>query len=103
MRDKLDIFFQCLHKENPSIRINAIDALTKLDNDLILEPLIKMLDHDDALVQWYAIVTLGEIGDERALPHLIQLQHKKEIFGEKKGMIIAALKNAVTKIGSSNC
>ncbi len=103
MRDKLDIFFKYLHTEDQSIRILAIDALTKLDKDLIVEPLIEILEHEDALVQFYAIVTLGEIGDKRALPHLIQLQHKKEILGEKKGKIVSALSNAVVKINSNNC
>lgn len=65
-------FIACLidNSETPSVRIYATYPLGTI-GDPAVEPLIAVLGDDDKVVRAHAIVTLGNIGDPRAVEPLI--------------------------------
>jgi HEAT repeat protein len=60
------------YQKDPSVRINAADALGEIGDNQVVAPLIDALDDDNQEVRKTVIQSLGEIGDERAISPLIK-------------------------------
>jgi HEAT repeat protein len=54
----------------PTIRCNAVNILSEINDESTIEPLIRALDDEDSKVKLCAAIALGHKGDERALPFL---------------------------------
>ena len=68
-----------LHNSDPFTRVNAIDALGKLKAKEAVEPLMKLAADGtvEPLEVRRAILALGDIGDTRALPLLVQMLYQE--------------------------
>ena len=65
-------------KEDSIIQSSAASALGEAKNPCGVEPLIEALKHGDEYVRWESAVSLGEIGDARAVESLIIAMMKDE-------------------------
>ena len=66
----LDAYLRDIESDEPSRRATAIMGLFQAKDPRTVPHLVRALDADDPLVQGVAARTLGEIGDESALPDL---------------------------------
>jgi HEAT repeat protein len=63
-----------LHSSHGPIRLGAIEALSAIQDERAVEPLIRVLNHDPlSEVRWAAALALGEIGSPEAIPALVRL------------------------------
>jgi len=63
------------------IRLGAVEALGTIRDTSVVGPLIHTmrLDENDE-VRWAAVLALGELGDQRALPHLVSALKDKNRY-----------------------
>ena len=67
-----------LHDDEPDVRLAVLDALEKINDGRIVEPLIAVLDNDEnSEVREKAVRLLGEIKDNRAVEPLIGVLKKE--------------------------
>ena len=71
---------ESLYHQNSWARRQAIWALMTLKDYRAVEHIIKILNDKSLTVVCYAIYTLGEIGDDRAVTPLIDILLKKDFF-----------------------
>ena len=96
-----------MQDKSTSKRVLAVEALSKIDDERTVEPLIEALKDKDPDVVWRAAAALGDKGDKRAIKPLIAtlkykdfaVQHFVEAALVKIGSpavepLITALKNA---------
>jgi HEAT repeat protein len=76
----LDLAVESLYHQNSWARRQAIWALMTLKDYRAVEHIIKTLNDKSLIVVCYAIYTLGEIGDGRAVRPLIDILLKKDFF-----------------------
>jgi len=74
----IDLFIELLHDENPRIRIKAIDGLTYIDDERVVEPIISALQ--DEKVCLHAIEALGKLKDARAVEPLLEFLADDDCF-----------------------
>ena len=62
-----------LHYPKMHVRLGAIEALGDIRSPDSVEPLVEKLNHDpENEVRWVAAISLGHIGDLRAVPALVE-------------------------------
>lgn len=80
-----DLAVESLYHQNIWARRQAIWALMILKDYRAVEHIIKTLSDKSLTVVCYAIYTLGEIGDDRAVSPLIDILLKKDFFTWSNG------------------
>ena len=67
-----------LDDDAPRVRARAAEALGRIGDPRGVEPLLGLLEHEDASERICALKALGRIGDPRAIPALVAyLGHRK--------------------------
>ena len=79
--------------DRPELRWDAIQALTNIRSEQVVEPLIGLLDDPDIEVQRKAVDALGRIRNNRAIEALLEIVNRPEIRRE----IIQALRRNKAK------
>jgi len=91
---------EAYHHGHPKLRVSSIYAMGKNCNPAWLPLLLKELASAEAEIRYEAAAACGEIGEEEAAPHLIELVDDKDIEVQ-----LAAIR-ALSKIGGTeakNC
>lgn len=78
MKHGKEPFLTALHHKNPNVRAVAAHFLGLLHDPSVQDELIKSAYDPDHYVRMWSAFSLGEIGDEKALPTLIALTKDKE-------------------------
>jgi HEAT repeat protein len=73
----VDVLFGSMHHAEADIRLNAVYALGKIQDQRIVPALIEMLEDPDHHVRWQAITSLGQLRDARAIPALQQIASQR--------------------------
>jgi HEAT repeat protein len=77
----LDPLVAALTSRNIQIRLGAVEALGTIGEASVVAPLIRVLVLDESdEVRWAAVIALGEVGDQRALPHLVSALKDKNRY-----------------------
>ena len=74
------IIYYTESRKNPSL-YDAFEVIKSLEKDFALETFIGLLQNKNPKIKKYAILYLGELGDERAVPHLkkiLDIENKKK-------------------------
>jgi hypothetical protein len=74
--EKIQALLAQLQSENLDHQFDAVYQLTELKAREAVPALIEMLDADDMGLKLAVIDALGNIGDERAIPHLARIAHE---------------------------
>lgn len=77
-------------RETPT-RMAAVAELGRSKEPTVLEPLLAALRDANRDVRWVAIEALGELGDRRAVPPLVQYLRRKEAYRWGKRLVANAL------------
>lgn len=71
--EALPLLLVALKDREILVRSSVIDALSTLKHEGIFEPLVKLYEDDqDLLIRGRIIRALGELGDERAIPYILE-------------------------------
>ncbi len=90
---KTEILFKMLRDKNGSVRAVALGAFCKPSNEQLL---IDALRDDEAAVRCNAILLLGKLQSERALPEL------EKLLSDNRSVVRAHAVEAIGAIGSAN-
>ena len=69
----MEPLLQLVNHESPNVRHRVAWILGKTKNPRAFEAILKLTEDPDDRVAYDAIMALGELKDERAVPHLFRL------------------------------
>lgn len=81
-----------LKGEDTAARIEAAKQLAHIQEPVSLETLLAALEEPNRHVRWAAIESLGELGDPKAVPALLQYFERPEAYRWGKRLVINALR-----------
>jgi HEAT repeat protein len=79
--------------KDTAARLEAARRLGESRDPNALEPLAKALEDSNKWVRWAALEALGELGDRRAVPVILQFLKKREPYGWGRRVAANALGN----------
>jgi HEAT repeat protein len=90
--ERLRMFIAGLDHDEAPYRWGAAEALGRMRDERVVEPLIGRLHDDDWRVRLKAAWSLGQIGDPRALPHLRRLmKDRREAVADMAGEAVRGI------------
>ncbi len=81
-----------LKHRSDDIKIEAINALSALQDSVAIEPLIQILNNGHSNVKIAAVNALKQMNDERAVAPLTSLLYNKNLINEIQSAVVDALK-----------
>jgi hypothetical protein len=97
MKHGKEPFLTALHNENPNVRAMAAHFLGLLHDPSVQGALIESATDPDHYVRMWSAYSLGEIGDEKALPALTALTKDKD-DKDKEGVVRVYAEEAIAKL-----
>jgi HEAT repeat protein len=80
----IDALLESLHDESELVQTAAVVALAALQEPCTVKPLIALLDRTpSASVRYIVIRALGDLGDTRAISHIIPFQHDEDLHVQR--------------------